>query len=207
MTRLVGHYGRTGAAAITSVIWALPMAAWAGSSDLSPIDQTAYPKVALAVGLVMLLFWFALLAWIARTPVAPRQRRLDLSQMSQSEKRWTLALIAFGAGLIAWLNAAATVDWAPLGPALASGKLGPILFTAALAIFLGAMLAGIAVSWRESRNAFLARTAAGPPRAGAHEPGGPPPPQPAPPRRPTEPSVPPVSIPPVKGAQSPRRTK
>ena len=113
MTRLVDRYGRTGVAAITSAIWALPMAAWAGSSDLSPIDQTAYPKVALAIGLVMLIAWFGLLVWIAKTPVAPRQRRLDLTQMSQSEKRWTLALIVFGAGLIAWLNAAATVDWSP----------------------------------------------------------------------------------------------
>src|ERR1700694_5393896 len=105
MTRLVDRYGRTGAAAITSVIWALPMAAWAGSSDLSPIDQTAYPKVALAIGLLMLVAWFGLLVWIAKIPVAPRQRRLDLTQMSQSEKRWTLALIAFGGGLFAWLNA------------------------------------------------------------------------------------------------------
>jgi hypothetical protein len=161
MTRLVDRYGRTGAAAITSVIWALPMAAWAGSSDLSPVDQTAYPKVALAIGLVMLVAWFGLLVWIAKTPVAPRERRLDLAQMSQSEKRWTLALIAFGAGLIAWLNAAATVDWGPLGPALASGKLGPILFAAALAIFLAAMLAGIAVSWRKSRHAFVERMTAG----------------------------------------------
>jgi hypothetical protein len=161
MTRLVDHYGRTGAAAITSVIWALPMAAWAGSSDLSPIDQTAYPKVALAIGLVMLVVWFGLVALITRTPVAPRQRRLDLTQMSQAEKLWTLVLIAFGAGLIAWLNAAATVDWAPLGPALASGKPGPILFASALAIFLAAMLAGIAVSWQKSRRAFVKRTTAG----------------------------------------------
>ena len=161
MTRLVDHYGRTGAAAITSAIWALPMAAWAGSSDLSPIDQTAYPTVALAIGLAMLVVWFAVLAWIARTPVAPRPRRLDLTQMSKSEKRWTLVLIAFGAGLIAWLNAAATVDWAPLGPALASGKPGPILFAAGLAIFLAAMLAGIAISWRKSRHAYTERTMAG----------------------------------------------
>jgi hypothetical protein len=165
MTGLVDRFGRTGAAAITSALWALPMAAWAGSSDLSPIDQTAYPRVALAIGVVMLVAWFALLVWIAKTPVAPRQRRLDLTQMSQSEKRWTLALIAFGAGLIAWLNAAATVDWGPLGPALTSGKLGPILFTAALAIFLGAMLAGIAVSWRKSRHAYVERTSASMPSA------------------------------------------
>src|SRR6202171_1589042 len=157
MSRLVESYGRTGAAAITSVIWALPMAAWAGSSDLSPIDQTAYPKVALAIGLLMLVAWFGLLVWIAKIPAAPRQRRLDLTQMSQSEKRWTLALIAFGAGLIAWLNAAATVDWGPVGPALTSGKVGPILFVAALAVFLGAMLAGVWISWRKARMAFQKR--------------------------------------------------
>ena len=43
MTRLVDRFGRTGFAALTSLMWALPMAAWAGSSDLSPIDKTAYP--------------------------------------------------------------------------------------------------------------------------------------------------------------------
>ncbi len=160
MNTLVERYGRTGAAAITSAIWFLPMAAWAGSSDLSPIDQTAYPKVALAIGIVMLLVWLALLTRIARAPVSTRPRRLDLSQMSTSEKRWTLALIAFGSGLVAWLNAAATVDWTPLGPALASGKLGPILFAGALAIFLAAMLAGIAVSWRKSTLAYRQRKSA-----------------------------------------------
>jgi uncharacterized membrane protein len=35
------------------------------------------------------------------------------------------------------------------------------LFAAALAIFLAAMLAGIAVSWRKSRHAFVERTSAG----------------------------------------------
>jgi membrane protease YdiL (CAAX protease family) len=157
MNRLVDRFGRTGAAAVTSLIWALPMAAWAGSADLSPIDQTAYPWVALAVGLVMLVLWLFLLTRLGRIPVPPGQRRLDLMQMSRSEKRWTLALIAFGAGLIAWLNAAATVDWAPLGAAVGSGKVGPILFAVGLAAFLVAMLAGIVVSWRKSRGAFLVR--------------------------------------------------
>ena len=142
---------------MTSLIWALPMAAWAGSSDLSPIDKTAYPRVALIVGIVMLIVWFALLTQIARAPVSPRQRRLDLAQMSRSEKRWTLALVAFGAGLIAWLNAAATVDWAPLGSAVGYGKLGPILVAAALAAFLIVMLVGVWVSWGKSRAAFFQR--------------------------------------------------
>jgi membrane protease YdiL (CAAX protease family) len=157
MSRLVESYGRTGAAAVTSVIWFVPMAAWAGSSDLSPIDQTAYPKVALAIGVVMLVVWFALLTGIARAPVTPRTRRLDLGQMSTSEKRWMLALVGFGAGLIAWLNAAATVDWAPLPAAVGSGRLGAILFAVALAVFLLAMLAGIWVSWRKSSLAYRQR--------------------------------------------------
>jgi hypothetical protein len=159
MSKLVESYGRTGAAAITSVIWFLPMAAWAGSSDLSPIDQTAYPRVALAIGIVMLFVWFALLTRIAKAPVTPRTRRLDLTQMSTSEKRWTLALVAFAAGLIAWLNAAATIDWSPLPAAVGSGRPGAILFAAALAIFLLAMLAGIMVSWRKSSLAYRQRRA------------------------------------------------
>jgi ABC-type anion transport system duplicated permease subunit len=159
MNTLVERYGRTGAAAITSAIWFLPMAAWAGSSDLSPIDQTAYPKIALAIGILMLIVWLALLTRIAKAPLSKRTRRLDLAQMSTQEKRWTLALIAFGAGLVAWLNAAATVDWSPLGPALASGKLGPILFAGALAILLVALLAGIMVSWRKATLAYQTRKA------------------------------------------------
>jgi hypothetical protein len=148
LNRLVDRFGRTGTAALTSLIWALPMAAWAGSSDLSPIDKTAYPGVALSIGVVMLIVWLVLLTRLSRIPVAPRQRRLDLAQMSRSEKRWTLAAVAFGAGLIAWLNAGATVDWAPL-------------FAAGLAVFLIAMLAGIAISWRRSRSAFQRRRSAG----------------------------------------------
>ena len=162
MNRLVERFGRTGAAAVASLIWALPMAAWAGSADLSPIDQTAYPWVALTIGVVMLIVWLVLLTRLGRIPVPPGQRRLDLTQMSRSEKRWTLALIAFGAGLIAWLNAAATVDWAPLGAAIGSGKVGPILFAAGLAAFLIAMLAGIVLTWRKSTVAFRARRGSAP---------------------------------------------
>lgn len=157
MTRYVDRFGRTGFAAITSLMWALPMAAWAGSADLSPIDKTAYPWIALSIGIVMLIAWLLLLTRLSRIPVAPRQRRLDIAQMSRSEKRWTLALVAFGAGLIAWLNAAATVDWAPLASAVGSGRRGPILFAAGLAAFLLAMVAGIWVSWSRSRGAYLVR--------------------------------------------------
>ena len=157
VNRLVERYGRTGFAALSSVIWALPMAAWAGSSDLSPIDKTAYPWVALAIGLVMLVVWLVLLTRLGRIPVSARPRRFDLAQMSTSEKRWTLGFLAFVTGLIAWLNAAATVDWAPLGSAIGSGRLGPILFAAVLAAFLLAMVIGIWISWRRSRGAYLVR--------------------------------------------------
>ena len=157
MNRWVDRFGRTGFAAVTSLIWALPMAAWAGSADLSPIDKTAYPWIALTIGVVMFAVWIFLLTRIGRIPVAPRQRRLDMAQMSTSEKRWTLALVAFGAGLIALLNGAATVEWGPLARAIRDGKVGPILLAVGLAVYLAVMLSGIWISWRRSGTAFVAR--------------------------------------------------
>lgn len=157
MNRLVDRFGRTGFAALASLIWAVPMAAWAGSADLSPIDKTAYPWVALAIGLVMLPVWIVVVIRLGTVPVTPRQRRFDLRQMSRTEKRWTLALAAFGTGLIAWLNGAATVDWGPLATAIGAGKIGPILLAAALGAFLVAMIAGLAISWRKETGAFRAR--------------------------------------------------
>jgi hypothetical protein len=158
MTRLVDRFGRTGFAALTSLVWALPMAAWAGSSDLSPIDKTAYPWIALTIGLVMLVLWIVLLTRLGRFPVTARQHRFDLTQMTRSEKRWALAMAAFFTGLVAWLNAAATVDWAPLAAAMGAGKVGPTLFAIALGAFLVAMVAGLALSWRRSNAAFRARS-------------------------------------------------
>ncbi len=157
MTRLVDRFGRTGFAALTSLIWALPLAAWAGSADLSPIDKTAYPWVALAVGLVMLVVWIVLLTRLRSIEVTPRQRRFDLRQMSPGEKRWTLATFAFATGLVAWLNGAATVDWSPLLQAIGQGKAGPIALAAGLAVFAVVMVAGVVVSWRQASAAFAER--------------------------------------------------
>lgn len=157
INKLVDRFGRTGFALLASLIWAIPLAAWAGSADLSPIDRTAYPWVALSIGLVMLVVWFVLVARLRNIPVAKRTHRFDLTQMSNGEKRWTLATAAFGTGLIAWLNGAATVDWGPLTDAVKAGKLGPTLLAGGLAAFLIAMLAGIVYSWRRATAAFELR--------------------------------------------------
>ncbi len=154
---LVERYGRTGFAALSSVIWFVPMAAWAGSSDLSPIDKTAYPWIALAIGLVMLVVWIVLLTRLRSMPVSTRQRRFDLAQMTKQEKRWTLITAAFITGLIAWLNAAATVDWAPLGNAIGAGKSGPIGFATALAALALIMIVGIVLSARRANRAYAER--------------------------------------------------
>lgn len=159
MNKLVDRFGRTGFALLASLIWFIPMAAWAGSADLSPIDQTAYPKVALAIGLVMLVVWLVIVARLRTVPVSSRQHRFDLAQMTASEKRWTLAAAAFGTGLVAWLNGAATVDWTPLTSAVQQGKAGVIILAVALIAFAVVMVAGIAFSWRRATAAFRARAA------------------------------------------------
>jgi hypothetical protein len=158
MRGLVERFGRTGFAAISSVIWLLPMAAWAGSADLSPIDKSATPTIAFGIGVVMLAVWLALIASLGRFPVSPRQRRFDIAQMSPAEKRWTLACLAFVLGLIAWLNAAATVDWGPLGSAIGAGKVGPILLAIGLAIFLVVVAAGVSLTWRKETEAYHRRS-------------------------------------------------
>lgn len=161
INRLVERFGRTGFAALASLIWALPMAAWAGSADLAPYDSTPYPWVALSVGLVMLALWLFLLTRLGAAPESSRPHRLDFSRMSSAEKRWALALVAFGTGLIGWLNGAATVDWSPLGSALRSGQTAPIAFAVGLFGFLAVMIAGIVVSWRRSNAAFRRRVEGG----------------------------------------------
>jgi hypothetical protein len=160
MNKLIDRFGKTGFAALTSLIWALPMAAWAGSADLSPIDRTATPSIALGIGVVMLVVWLVLIASLGRVRVSPRRRRFEITQMSRSEKRWTLACAAFATGLIAWLNAAATVDWGPLGSAIGAGKVGPILLAVGLAIYVVVMATGIWFSWHKETQAYRRRSPA-----------------------------------------------
>ena len=77
--------------------------------------------------------------------------------MSTGEKRWTLGCAAFITGLIAWLNAAATVDWGPLGTAIGAGKGGPIALATALGIYLVVMIAGIAFTARRANRSYALR--------------------------------------------------
>jgi len=157
VTALVERFGRTGFAALSSVIWFFPMAAWAGSFDLSPMDKTIFPWIALAIGFVMLAVWILLLTRLGRVAVSSRQRRFDLGQMSAAEKRWTLVCAAFITGLIAWLNAAATVDWGPLGTAIGAGKGGPIALAAGLAVYVVVMVVGIVYSARRANRSYALR--------------------------------------------------
>src|SRR5207245_4894155 len=141
MNRLVDRYGRTGVAAITSIIWLLPFAAWAGAADLSPIDRTATPTTAFSIGVVMLALWLVLVANLGRFQVTARQRRFHITQMSPSEKRWTLGVFAFALGLIAWLNGTATVDCGPLVSEIGAGAIGSVYLASALSVYDLALVA------------------------------------------------------------------
>ena len=156
MSGLVERWGRIGFALVSSLVWALPMAAWAGSVDLV---SGPGPWIAFAIGAVLLVAWLVLLTRLGRIPVTDRPRRYDLSRMSRSERRWNAALAAFGIGLIAWLNGAATVDWGILTPSLAAARAGPVALAVGLAGFLAAMVVGVVVSWRRADAAYQLRRA------------------------------------------------
>ena len=149
MTALVQRWGRTGFALAASVIWLLPMAAWAGSVD---IVGGPGPWIAFAIGLVMLAAWVGLVAWSRRVPVIERPRRFDVAAMSGGERRWLLGCVACGLVAIGWLNGAATVDWGLLrgGPAT-------VVFVLVLALVLLAALAGAVYCWRRASAAARGR--------------------------------------------------
>lgn len=154
MNRLVHRWGRTKFAAVTSLSWALPMAAWAGSVDLYPGPA---PWAALGLGLVLLAAWLAMVARLNSIEVAAGPRRLDFSAMSAAERRWNAAFFLCAVCLIGWLNAAATVDWGILTSKLGAGRPGPLALFAALLVFLAIALAGVVLSWRRSTAAYRGR--------------------------------------------------
>jgi hypothetical protein len=156
MLRLRERWGGFGFGLASSLIWALPMAAWAGSVDLVPGPG---PWIAFWLGAALLVAWIVLLVRLGRSPVSLRQRRYDVQAMSSSERRWNAALAVFGIGLIAFLNGAATVDWGILAPSLEAGRQGSVALAMGLAPFLVVMLFGIAISWRRSDAAYRRRRA------------------------------------------------
>ena len=158
--RLRERWGQFGFGLATSLVWALPMAAWAGSVDLVPGPG---PWIALWIGAALLLAWIVLLVRLGRVPVSLRNRRYDVHRMSDSERRWNVALAVFGIGLIAFLNGAATVDWGVLAPSLEAGRLGSVVLAVGLATFFVVMIFGIAISWQRSSTAYRRRLAAGEP--------------------------------------------
>jgi hypothetical protein len=156
VTGLVRRFGRTGFAAVASIAWALPLLAWAGSVDLYP---GAWPWVAFALGLVLLLTWMALVGWIRTVEVEPRPSRLDLAAMSAAERLWNSLLAICLLGLIGWLNAAATVDWRPLVTAWGSGRTAPRVFSVAIVLLLVALVIGARAAWLRADRAFRSRCA------------------------------------------------
>jgi hypothetical protein len=154
MLGLRERWGGFGFGLASSLIWALPMAAWAGSVDLV---RGPGPWIAFWIGAALLVGWIVLLVRLGRIPVSLRQRRFDVHAMSSSERRWNAALAVFGIGLIAFLNGAATVDWGILAPSLEAGRLGSVALALGLASFLVVMLVGIALSWRRSDAAYRRR--------------------------------------------------
>lgn len=156
MASLIERWGRTKFALVSSLVWALPMAAWAGSVDLAPGPG---PWIAFGVGLVLLVGWLVLVSRLGGYPVTPRSRRLDFASMSSDERRWNLVFFVFLVGIIGWLNGAATVDWGILTPSLATGRPQALALALDLALLLCIFLAGAAVGWRRSRAAFRRRSA------------------------------------------------
>ena len=152
--QLVQRWGRTQFAAVTCLVWFLPLAAWAGSVDLYPGPA---PWAAFGLGILLLVAWLVVVARLRTIEVEPRPRRLDFSAMSAAERRWSTVFAVCAICLIGWLNGAATVDWGILTPKLAAGRPGPLGLFAGLLVFLLLALAGAVVSWRRSAAAFRAR--------------------------------------------------
>ena len=158
MFRLRERWGRFGFALATSLIWALPMAAWAGSVDLVGGPG---PWIAFAIGAVLLVAWVVLLLRLHGTPVTERRRRYDVHAMSRSERRWNAALALFGIGLIAFFNGAATVDWAVLTPSLEAFRPGSVALAVGLLTFVVVMFFGVVLSWSRANAAYQQRRKAG----------------------------------------------
>ena len=154
MAAMVLRFGRLESAAILSLIWALPMAAWAGSVDLAP---GPLPWVAFGIGAALLVVWIQLLRVIEDLPQEERSGRFRIRQMSAPERRWNAVVAASLILLIGWLNAAATVDWGILAPRVRSGEPGPVLLLAGLLLVVIASMAAAALGWTRATHCWRQR--------------------------------------------------
>lgn len=116
--RFVERYGWTAFAGLTSLVWALPLVAWAGAVDFAPDAFFA------AFFAACLFPAWVFVAWRARRWRVPGSYRWDPAQMSRPELLWGALAALAAIGVIGWLNAALTVDWGILGPGLSAGRPG-----------------------------------------------------------------------------------
>ncbi len=154
---VVERYGATAVAAVASLLFLLPLAAWAGAVDL-------YPNPAVwatgAVGLVLIVPWFLITrrAFGLQAHLPARVHRFEWRQMSRSEKAWAARFLLGAVAILGWVNGAATVDLAALGPGLAAGRASVYAFVAGALLLLAALVVFTAWCWRRNRTAFLRRS-------------------------------------------------
>jgi hypothetical protein len=148
--RLVDRWGRGGFGLATSLLWALPAAAWAGSVDLV---GGSGPWLALGLAAVMFAVWVGLQLAAARVTVADRPRRFAVGQMGGSERAWLCGAAVALVILIGELNAAATVDWSLVGVRHARGLALVLAFVALVALTAAVLLE----CWRRAGREFSRR--------------------------------------------------
>jgi len=153
--RFVEKHGWTAFAALTSLVWALPLAAWAGAVDFAPDAFFA------AFFAACLFPAWVYVAWRARRWRVPGRYRWEPAQMSRPELVWGILAALAATGVIGWLNAALTVDWGSLGPGLSAGRPGIWVFVvAALAVLAGCAAATVVCSRRAAAAYRLRSTSA-----------------------------------------------
>ncbi len=150
--RFVERYGWTAFAGLTSLVWALPLVAWAGAVDFAPDAFFA------AFFAACLFPAWVFVAWRARRWRVPGSYRWDPAQMSRPELLWGALAALAAIGVIGWLNAALTVDWGILGPGLSAGRPGIWAFVAVALAALAGCAAATAVCWRRAAAAYRLRS-------------------------------------------------
>lgn len=153
---LVARFGPTPVAAMASLIFLLPLAAWAGAVDLVPSPAVWATG---AIGVVLIVPWVlvARRAYSAQAALPAGRHRFEWRQMGRSERRWAAGFAAAAIGVVGWLNAAATVDLNALGPGLEAGRAGTFVLVAAALLLLSGLVVLAIWCWRGNGRAFRLR--------------------------------------------------